>query len=413
MLRLQRLWRHGTVLRRPGGLPGRFAGRALERLRTAGPVAEAHDAAQGGIQWPRLARGLLLGLPTLLAIVYFGFIAADRYVSEAVFVVRTAAKPLGTGGLGAVLQMTGLSRSQDDTFSVHDFITSRDAVRRLQAALPLADIYGRAEADAIARYPNLVYGASTEELHKYLLWMIDVTFNTNTGLSTLRVQAFRAEDAQAVAAALLDFSEQLVNEMNDRIQADTVRVNVEEVERNQRRLVEAQIAITRFRNQELMIDPAQSSVIVSELVAKLAAELAQVQTGISEMMQSSPSNPQLPGLRRRADVLAAQIARERTRISDSSDGLANKLAQYEALNMEREFAKQALTASETALETARLEARRQQLYLQRVVQPGVPDYPLMPDALRSIVTVFGINLVAVLVGWLILSGIREHAAAAQ
>jgi capsular polysaccharide transport system permease protein len=214
-----------------------------------------------------------------------------------------------------------------------------------------------------------------------------------------------------VASGLLDASEQLVNQMNSRIQADALKVALDEVERNQQRLVAAQIAITKFRNQELMIDPAQSSVVVSDLIARLSDNLAQTQTQISETSRASPSNPGLPVLRQRADALSAQIAQERTRISSASEGLARKLSEYERLSLEREFAKQALTVSESALESARAEARRQQLYLERVVQPSVPDFATMPSSGRSILTIFGINVIALLVGWLILAGLREHAAA--
>ncbi len=74
--------------------------------------------------------------PTLLGATYYGLIATDRYVSEAQFVVRSATRSSGAGGFAAFLQMVGISKSQDDTFSVHDFIGSRDAVIQLAERLP-------------------------------------------------------------------------------------------------------------------------------------------------------------------------------------------------------------------------------------------------------------------------------------
>jgi capsular polysaccharide transport system permease protein len=348
--------------------------------------------------------------PALVACIYFGFWASDRYVAEAEFVIRTASKPTGAAGFGSFLQMVGLSRSQEDVFSVQSFLSSRDAARALSERLPLRQYYGGSEVDMISRYPSFIYGPSLEELHKYLGWMIMTIYSSNTGITTLRVQAFRPEHAKAVADALLDLGEQMINRMNARIQDDAVRVSLDEVKRNEERLIAAQIAITSFRNSELMIDPAGSSVVVTELIGRLSAELAQVQTQLRETSSAAPDAPHIIGLRRRVEALEAQIGEERRKITSETGGLARKLADYERLVLEREFAKQTLAVSVRALEIAHTEARRQQLYLERVVEPNAPDYAVAPERLRMIATVLAGNLVVLLVGWLVLSGVKERLA---
>ena len=352
---------------------------------------------------------LLIGSPTIAAIAYFGFIAADRYVSEAQFVVRTAARPVGGAGLGAVLQMAGLGRAQDEVFSVQSFMTSRNAVAQLADRVPLQDYYNRTDADPIARYPSFAYGATSEELYNYLQWMITTIYSSATGITTLRVQAFRGEDAQTIALHLLDLGEEAVNRMNARIHADAARIAEAAVARDEERLVAAQVAITQFRNAELLIDPAASSIVVTELIARLGAELAQTEAQMREVSASAATNPQLPSLRRRIEALQAQIMQERQRISSEEEGLADSLARYERLVLNREFAKQALSASVRSLETAQQEARRQQLYLERVVEPIAVDHASAPQRLRMIATIFGLNLIILLVGWLTYTGLREHA----
>ena len=79
--------------------------------------------------------------------------------------------------------------------------------------------------------------------------------------------------------------------------------------------------------------------------------------------------------------------------------------------MAREFANRQLTAAETELVRAREEAARQQLYLERVVDPNLPDYSTQPKRLRLAATVFIANVLLLLVGWLVYSGVREHVAA--
>jgi len=352
-------------------------------------------------------------LPSIVALIYCALLVTPRYVSEAKFVVRTAAKPSGSAGLASILQITGLSRSQDDVFSVQDFMTSRDAVEQLLKKRPVGQMYGGTENDFIARYPSVFFGETREDFYKYFQWMIAVSYSNNTGISTLRVQAFRSADAHAIAQALLEISEQLVNKLNDRIYQDAVTVSAAQVALGEKRLIAAQIALTDFRNREVMIDPGSSSVVISEVVKRLSNSLAETQTEIRQMRTASPGNPQLANLQQREAALITQITRERTRISSSSDGLADKMANFERLTLEVEFAKQALTTATSALENARVEARRQQLYLERVVEPNLSDYATAPSSLRWISTVFGANLLGNLVLWLFVTGIREHAAASH
>ncbi|MBN8938921.1 MAG: capsule biosynthesis protein [Rhizobiales bacterium] len=348
-------------------------------------------------------------MPTILAGVYFGLIAADRYVSEAHFVVRSATRSSVGSGFAAFLQMAGISRSQDDTFAVHDFIGSRDAVAQLMEKLPLAEIYGRPEADRLSSYPNLFHGATIEEFHKYLKSRITVIYNANTGISALQVEAFRADDAAKVADVLLGLSERIINKMNVRIREDSVRFASDEVRRAEERTVAAQLAITDFRNREVILDPGRSSVHVVELIARLSAELSNVTALIAEVTASSPSSPQLPPLERRAAAMRSQIAIERARITDASDGLAQKIALFEHLTLEREFANRSLGAAITALDGARSEARRQQLYLERIAGPSTPDDALMPRRLATVAAVFAINAVLIMIAWLFMAGLRTHA----
>lgn len=356
----------------------------------------------------------LIFLPTLLAILYFGLIATDRYVSEARFILRTASKPANAmGGLNALMQLAGMSRSQDDSYAVRDFLTSRDALAQLAARVDLRPIFDRPGADFIARYPSPLFGGSQESFYRYFQWMLSVVVNETSGLTILRVQAFRAEDAQLLARQMLALGEDMVNRLNARMQADTVRVAKAEVASAEERRIRNQIEITAFRNRELILDPEKTSSIVVTLIGKLAVELAGVRAQIDAMRSNSPNSPQLQSLRAQAAALEQQIALERGRVASDSDGLADKVAVYERLMLQRTFAIRALAQAVAALETAQLDAERQQLFLETVVRPDLPDKAMMPHRWGMVLTVFGFNLIGALVLWLIASGLSEHGAGSR
>ena len=61
-----------------------------------------------------------------------------------------------------------------------------------------------------------------------------------------------------------------------------------------------------------------------------------------------------------------------------------------------------------SLESARSEAERKQLYLERLVQPNLPDKALEPRRIRSIFMVFAVGLIAWGVVSLLVASVKEH-----
>jgi capsular polysaccharide transport system permease protein len=361
-------------------------------------------------RWRLALKIFLVMLPTVVAALYYGVLARDRYVSEARFVVRTASKPASlTGGLGALMQLVGMSKSEDDAYAVRDFLTSRDAMHELAARVNLPEIYRNDGSDPLTRYPSLLFKSTDEGFFRFFEHRLTVVVNTGTGLTTLRVEAFRAADAATVARTLLELGEELVNRLNTRMQTDAVRVATDEVARAEQLRIQKQVAVTAFRNRELILDPGANSTMVVELIGKLSAELADVRTQIATTISNAPNSPQLVSLRQQAIAIQNQIQTERARVASNSDGLADKIEQYERLMLDQEFSVQMLAQSVAALELARVDARRQQLFLERVVEPGVPDEALMPERWTSVFTVFGFNVIGFSVLWLLFAGLSEHA----
>src|SRR5690606_35238674 len=130
-----------------------------------------------------------------IAVWYFGIFASDVYISEARFLVRNPQRQ-HTSGLGALLQGTAFSRAQDDTYSVHDFIRSRDALREIDERLRFRDAYSRDSIDVVNRFPGLYPDESFESLHRYYQKHVTVQYDSVSSISILEVRAFTAEDAQ-------------------------------------------------------------------------------------------------------------------------------------------------------------------------------------------------------------------------
>lgn len=350
---------------------------------------------------------LFVALPTVLAAIYYGAIAAPIYVSESKFVVRYTAPP-ASNAFGSFLQSAGITRSQDDTFSVHDFLQSRDALRQLTEQLPVRVMFSREEADWLARFPRPWDTDSFEALHRYYGARVKVTHNATTGITTLRTAAFRAEDALAINNALLGFSSALLNRMNERAREDAISFSLAETRDAERRLLDAQAAITAFRNQALMVDPTRVSTTMLDLIGRLSAELATTRARLAETQSSAPNSTALPLMTSRITALEQQIEQERAKLVGTEASVAPRIVEYERLVLARELASKMLTSATNALDAARADARRRQLYLEPVVSPHQADEAELPYRALTVIVTFLAASIAFVIGWLMVAAARDY-----
>jgi capsular polysaccharide transport system permease protein len=353
----------------------------------------------------------LVGLPTLIAGVYFFGIASDLYLSEVKFVVHGPSKG-PSSALSAMLESAASSAISEDTYAVHEYLMSRDAVRRLEREDDLRTLLDRPEGDLISRFPGAWFWRKDfEALYKAYSRFVSVEAATSSGVSTLQVKAYRPEDAQRLARALLTFSEQLVNTLNDRARRDALAVFRREVDDTEQNIAKIQTQLTAYRIKEKMLDPKSASAGPIELLAQMNTQLANAKGQLAEIIKNSPNSPHIPLVRTRIDSIEKLIAEERSKITGDNSSLATALSEYEHLDTQRLLAEKTLASAFTSLEAARLAAQRQQLYIETITQPNLADYPLYPKRLASFGTVTATCLLIYGIAWLLVSGVREHASA--
>jgi capsular polysaccharide transport system permease protein len=353
----------------------------------------------------------IVGLPTLLAGVYFFGIASDLYMSEVKFVVRGPAKSQ-VSTIGAMLGSASGSAVSEDTFVVHDYLMSRDAVRRLEQEDDLRNLLSRPEGDLITRFPGVWFWRKDfEALYNAYARFVSVEIDNGSGVSTLQVKAYRPEDAQRVARGLLTFSEQLVNTLNERARHDALAVFQREVDTTEQQIAQVQTQLTAYRVKQKMLDPKSASTGPIELLAQMNGQLANSKGQLAEIIKNSPNSPHIPLVRTRIASLEKLIADERVKITGDDNSVATALSEYERLDVQRLLGEKTLASAFTSLEAARLEAQRQQLYLETIAQPNLADYPLFPRRFSSFATVVVSCLLLYGIAWLLVAGVREHASA--
>lgn len=346
-------------------------------------------------------------IPTLISIIYFGLIASEIYISESRFVVRSPDKK-SIGGLGALLQGAGFSRAQDDSYAVHDFILSRDALQKLESKYVISKSYGSEKVDLFNRFGALDRDYSFEALLRYYLRHVTVESDSASSISTLKVRAYDSEEAFRINENLLHSSEALVNQLNERGRQDMIRFATNEVDITKKNALAAALAVSYYRNENNIFDPAKQSSLHLQMISKLQDQLITAQSQLKQIESLTPNNPQVPALQGVVTSLQASIGNETAKVAGSGSSLSHKSVEYERLNLESTFADKQLALALTSLEQARNDAQRKQFYLERIVEPNRPDVAMEPRRIRNIIATLLLGLILWGVLTMLLAGVREH-----
>ncbi len=344
---------------------------------------------------------LLVLAPAGASAVYLYAVAKDQYASRVGFSVRREEVSSAIEILGGITSLSGSSTT--DTDVLFEYIRSQPMVRRVDERLDLRAIYTLPEDPVFALAP----GATIEDLTDYWGRMVKVFYDSASGLIELRVQAFTPEDAQAVAQAVFEESSALINTLSNIAREDATRYSKEELDRAVERLVEARQALTEFRARTQIVDPQADIQGRMSLLATLEGQLVEALIDLDLLRDTTrETDPRVQQAERRVAVIEGRIATERARfgMADSGagepdDAYATLVAEFERLQVDREFAEQAYLSALGAYDVALAEARRQSRYLAAYIEPTRAESAEYPqrEAILALVAVFA------LIGWSILA----------
>jgi capsular polysaccharide transport system permease protein len=293
---------------------------------------------------------------------------------------------------------------------VQNFILSRDALKLLGEKIDLRAFFLDPKGDIFNRFPGLDWwNNSFEDFALYYQnKVVALELDNISSISTLTVRAFTADDAMFINRQLLELGEILVNQLNERGRRDMIRFAASEYASAEKIAKAATLALAEYRDQKIVINPEQQSNIQLQQVAKLQDELVAALAQLRQLQTFATSNPQIPSLQQRVQNLRHEITAATMEMAGGAKSLANKAVEYERLVVERDFADKQLASAMASLEQAKNEAQRQQLYLERIVQPSKPDVAMEPRRIRGTFAVFLSSFVLFGILSTLFAGIREH-----
>jgi capsular polysaccharide transport system permease protein len=354
---------------------------------------------------------LFVGLPTLLVVLYVLLWATPRYVSEFEVTYQTFQPPqtLSSGLVQTLLGGTTTGGTVDPGAIIYEYIRSGTLLAKLDAKLHLRQYYSSKKID----YPFRLSADATDEMFlSYYRWHVVSVSEGMGGYLTVAVQAFDAKFTTALAQAIVQASDEMIDNMTARARGDEVRFAESELNRQEERVIRAAQALTRFQNIHGDLNPQAVANQLGQIAGGLETSLAQARTELTDSLtHSRPDSPQVVNIKSRIAALELQLRDQRNRLANSGDKSAYSqiLDEYSRLQLEQEFAKNAYLSAQQGLAVARADAARKQSYLVDFVLPNQPDHPTFWISITYVATTFLGALLIYAVGSLIFGAFRDQA----
>jgi capsular polysaccharide transport system permease protein len=354
--------------------------RARKRAEAAESLAAIRPAAAQRRHW-----GLLIWfccvvvLPVCLTAGYLFTRAADQYGSVVGFTVRSETNNTAVDVFGGLSSTFSGGSSTQETDILFEFVTSQEMVAIIEAELGISQMYAKhLEHDPLLSYDP---SGSIEDLTRFWRRMTTISYDSNAGLMEITARAFTADEANAIAQAILTASDTRINELSAKARSDATRFALSDLAAAEERLRLAREELTAFRLLNQIVDPSADIQSQVGLLSTLQTQLAEALIEADLLAQSLRENdPRLEQLRARIAVIEARINAERQKFGASDDGesYARTVSEYERLSAELLFAEQAHAAARTAAEAAKAEAQRQSFYLATYIRPTLAETPEYP-----------------------------------
>ena len=285
-------------------------------------------------------------LPSCLSIVYFGLFASDIYISDSTYLIHSAGEGSAdsSGGQSALFAKLG-GGSKGGV----DYPSVMEAYMNSSDAL--------SELDKKINLRKIFANSSIDFLHRF-----DFLGLNNSNEKLLRYFRSRLEIKVDSLSSISTLS------VNAFTAVDAQDINEE--------LLKLSESLVNRLNEQVREDAIKNASYEIE-VAKRNLEKAD-KALIDFRSQSKPSDDKY------------------------------FIPRFQMLGYERANAEAQLGTALGALEAAKLDALKKKIFIERIVQPNLPDYPLLPKRLFGILTTIAISWVIWFILRLLAAGARDH-----
>jgi capsular polysaccharide transport system permease protein len=323
-------------------------------------------------------------LPTLLVGYYYFRVATPLYATNTEFVIQKAdGASAGAGGLGGLLGGSGFA-TQQESITVQAYLESREAMLRLEEELGFRAHFSGEDIDPLTR---IAPDATMEDVYATYRRHLQIGYDPTEGLIRMEVVAADPEISQAFSEALIRYAEERVDQMSQRLRADQMTGARDSFEDAEARVLQAQERVLDLQEQRGVLSTEAEVSTVFGQIANFEMQLQEERLRLDELLAvPRPNETRVELAERNIDRLEALIDDLRAGLTDTGGdevSLARIQSELIIAQADLETRQMLLAQALQQMETARIEANRQSLYLLVGVFPVAPDAPAYPRAFEN------------------------------
>ncbi len=319
-------------------------------------------------------------LPTFLAWFYFAFIATPSFATKSEFIVQQAES---SGVQPGLLGNTSLATSQD-SIMVQDFLTSREALQRLNADHGYLAHFADPSIDGLQRLPE---DASNEGIYAHYEDNVTVGYDPTEGIIRMEVSALSPDMSRVFSEALISYAEERVDRVTERKRADQMRGASDSFDGAEAKMMAAQENVLNLQEQLGVVDPAGETTSLMGQISNFEIQLAEKGLQLQQLLDNEqPNQARVAGVEgdiRRLEDLIADLRLQLTQETSPQGSLASMAAQLRMAEVDLETRTMIMQEALQQMEAARIEAFRQVRFLSLGVAPIPPDEPTYPRVFEN------------------------------
>lgn len=328
-----------------------------------------------------------IALPTLLTGLYYFRIASPLYATYSQFQIQSA-ESSGSSGLGGLLSGSQLA-TNPDSVAVQSYLTSRDAMLRLDADKGFKQAFQDPDLDPIKRLPP---DATNEAAYEVYLKSVKIGYDPTEGVLDMEVIAPDPQLSKEFSVALIAYAEEQVDRMTERLRDDQMAGAIETYHDAEEKVLAAQRRVQELQQKLGVLDPVAEGTVVMNQIATLEGQLNQKQLELGQL-QANPRPLQsrvaavqgdIKRLRELIDITRSQL----TEGNETRSSLAAVSGELRIAESELATRQELLAAAAAQMESARIEANKQVRYLSLSVKPVAPDEATYPKAFQNTLVAF-------------------------
>lgn len=326
-------------------------------------------------------------LPTIVAGYYYFNVATPMYATKSEFVIQQA-DGASSGGAGGLFAGTGLASSQD-SIGVQGYLTSREAMLRLDSDVGFKEHFSDPAIDIVQR---LDPDASNETAFKTYRKRVKIGFDPTEGIIKMEVIAASPEVSEQYSKSLIEYAEERVDNLTQRKREDQMQGALDSYEEAELEMLAAQDRVLQLQEDMGVFDATSDASSLMSQITTYELQLQDNRLRLEQLLDNtSPNKARVDGVRGDIARLEALIAELRGKLTDTAGengSLASISGQLRIAQINLETRTLLMQQALQQLEVARIEANKQTRYLSTNVSPVAPDRPTYPRAFENTLLAF-------------------------